>query len=134
MHEEKFSAVGCVRMKKRRVKVGRERWREEETSVIKRRCVNPFYGDAIGEFSPMDESGTFGNSCGDLFGDSCGCSMCELAVSSCVPVVADVSVSPSSWVCLLRFSFRVLIVSLLNRSTVLTLESVKLSLLNVKEA
>ena len=56
---------------------------EEEKTVIMIRCVNPFSSDVLEEFSPMDGSGSFGDSCGDHYGDSCGCSMCVSAVSSC---------------------------------------------------
>ena len=43
----------------------------------------------------MDDSGSFGDSWCDLCGHSCGFSECVPAVSSGVPVVTDVSVSPS---------------------------------------
>ena len=56
---------------KRKVKVGKERWREEKT-VTKRRCVNPFSTDVFQEFSPMDELESFRDSCAD----SCGFSVC----------------------------------------------------------
>ena len=68
---------------------------EEEKKVMKRRCVNSFSGDVFEECSPMYESGSFWDSCAALCQDSCGCSMCVLAVS-CVPGVTDVSASPSS--------------------------------------
>ena len=67
--------------------------REEEKTVIKRRCVNRFSSDVFKEFGPMDESGSFGESCGDFCGDSCGFSMCAPAVSSCVLVVNSVSLA-----------------------------------------
>ena len=71
----------------------RERWREEENGVIKRRCVKPISSDVFwGEISPMDESDSLGDSCGDSCGDS---AMCVPAVSSCVLVVTDVSFSLS---------------------------------------
>ena len=62
--------------------------------------MNPFSSDVFEELGPMDDSGSFGGSFGgswsDLHGDSCGFSECVPAVSSNVPVVTDVSVSPCS--------------------------------------
>ena len=46
--------------------------REEEITVIQRSFVNPFSCDVLEEFSPMDESGSFRDSCGDFCGDTCG--------------------------------------------------------------
>ena len=36
----------------------RERWREEEKTVFKRRCENPMSSDDFAEFSSVDESGS----------------------------------------------------------------------------
>ena len=83
------------KLKKRRVKEGKERWRDEEKTVIKRMCVNPNSSDVSEEFSPMDESESFGDSCYDSCGDSCGFSVCVPAVSSCGLDVTNVSVSLS---------------------------------------
>ena len=75
----------------------REVVREEEKTVIKRWCVDPFFCDVFEEFSPMDGSGKFlGESCCEVCGDSCGLSVLVLAVSSSGPEVTDVLVSPSS--------------------------------------
>ena len=71
---------------------------EEETVVVKRRCVNLFSRVAFEEFSPVHDSDSCGDSWGDLLGDSCGLSECVPAVSSGVPVVIDVPDSPSSMV------------------------------------
>ena len=47
--------------------MGEERWREKRRkTVIKRRCLNPFSGDVIEGFGPMDESGSLEDSCGDF--------------------------------------------------------------------
>ena len=67
-----------------------------KTSVVKSNCVDPFSSDVFEEFFPVDDSGSFGSSGDDLHGDSCGFTVCVLAVSSGALVVADVSVSPSS--------------------------------------
>ena len=66
--------------------VGKRKQREEEKSVVERRCVNPFSSNVFEEFSPVDDSGSFGDSWSDLCGDSCGFSECVPAVSSGVPV------------------------------------------------
>ena len=100
---------------------------EEEETVIKCRCVYPISCDVFEEFSPMDELNSVR--------DSCGSSVWVLAMSSSVPVVTGILVSPSSVSVLGEFFFgEVLIVSLLNRSPLLSVECVKLSLLKVKEA
>ena len=71
--------------------------REEKRRVaVKRRCVNPFSSDAFEEFSPVDDSGSCGDSWSDLLGDSCGLSKSMPAVSSGLPVVTDVSDSTTS--------------------------------------
>ena len=44
----------------------------------------------------MEDPGSFGDSLGDLLGDSCGCSECVSALSLGVPFVTGVSVSSSS--------------------------------------
>ena len=69
---------------------------DEKTVVLKRGCVNPFSSDVFEEFGAMDDVGSFGDSWDDFHCDSCGFSECVPAVSSGVPVVTDVSVSPSS--------------------------------------
>ena len=59
--------------------------REEESRSGKREVERE---EEIEECRPMDDSGSFGDSCSDLCGDSCG-------FSECVPVAIDLSVSPS---------------------------------------
>ena len=98
----------------------REVEREEEKTVIKRRCVNPISSDVFEELCPKDES--------DSVEDSCGFSVY-------VPTKSlGVLVSPSAMVCLGEDFSRFLIVSLLSRSPFLSLESVKPSLLKVKSS
>ena len=59
--------------------------------------LQPFSSsDVVEEFGPMDDLGRFGDFWDDLYGDSCVFSECGPAVSSGVPVVAGVSVSPPS--------------------------------------
>ena len=69
---------------------------EDETVVAKRRYVNPVSRGAVGKFTHWEDSDSCGNSWGHFLGDSCGLSDCVPEVSSGVPVVADVPVSPSS--------------------------------------
>ena len=64
----------------------------------------------------MGESESFGCSCGDFCGGSCGFSVCVLAESPGVVVVTDVLVSLSSLGVLGDEFFWVLIVSLVSRS------------------
>ena len=68
---------------------------DDKTFVVKRRCVNPF-SNVFEEFGPTEDSESFGDSWSDFHDDSCVFSKCLLAVSSVVPVVIDVSVSPPS--------------------------------------
>ena len=50
----------------------RELEREEEKTVIKRRCVNLISIEAFEEFSLMDDSGSFEDSWEEVLSDSCG--------------------------------------------------------------
>ena len=107
---------------------------EEETVVVKRRCVNLFSRVAFEEFSPVHDSDSCGDSSGDLLGDSCGLSECVPAVSSGVPVVTDVPDSPSSMVVIGRALLsKTLIVRLWNRSPFLSPESVMRSAWRIKK-
>ena len=96
----------CIAYERRKKRTGwkaevEKDWeREEEETVEKKRGVNPFSSDASGEFSRVDESGSFGECWGDFHDDSCGFSECVPAVSSGVLVVIDVPDSPSSMVAL----------------------------------
>ena len=74
-------------------RIREEKKEQNETVIVKGRCVNPVSGDALEEFSHVEDSDTCGNSWSDFMGDFCGLSVCVPGVSSCVPVVP---VSPSS--------------------------------------
>ena len=63
--------------------------------MIKRRCVNPFFV-VLEECSPKDELGSFGGSCCDFCGGSCGLSVLAPAVSSSGLEVTGVLVFPWS--------------------------------------
>ena len=86
--------------------------REEEETVVKRRCVNPSSSDAFEEFSPVGDSGSFGDFGGDLLGDPCGYSECVPAVSSGLPVVTHLH----RWLCLVKLCCRAPVVMLWHRS------------------
>ena len=55
----------------------REVEREEEKTVIKRRCVNPITRDVFEEFCPVGESESVGDSCGGFCGFFCVCLRCR---------------------------------------------------------
>ena len=81
--------------------VSREREREGEkgedgTVAVKRKCINPVSAEAFDIFSQGEESESCGNSWCDLWDDSSGLSDCGSVTLSCVPVVTDVLVFPSS--------------------------------------
>ena len=67
--------------------------REEERTVIKKRCMNLISSDTFEEFSPVDDLGSFGDSWDEFLSDSCGFSDCVPVVSSGVLVVTDAFVS-----------------------------------------
>ena len=85
--------------------------------------MNLISSDVSEEISPVDDSGSFGDSWSDLYGDSSGFSECVPVVLSGVLVVTRVSASPS--LCLARLSLLTLIVILSNRSPLLSPESVE---------
>ena len=108
MHEENFlsSWVECTEegRKKRNTEAKeeesksgkREVVREDEKTVIKRRCVNPLSCDVFEKFSPRDELESSGNSWVDVCGGSCGFSVCLPLGSPGVLVVTVVLVSTLS--------------------------------------
>ena len=66
--------------------------REEERTVIKRRCVNLRSSEVFEECRPMEDSWE------EVMSGSCGLSECVPVVSSHVPVVTGASVLlPSGW-------------------------------------
>ena len=56
---------------------------EDETVVVKRRCVDPVSGDAFEELNHVEDSDSCGNSWCDFLGDSCGLSDCARGVVGC---------------------------------------------------
>ena len=106
MHEDNYLSSwlreDLVGKKKERTENKREKKegkkREEERVVARRRCVNPFSGEAFEESSSVEDSDSCGNSWGVLLGDSCGLSERVPEVSSGVLVVTDVTDSHSSLV------------------------------------
>ena len=87
--------------KENREEVSRRRKREgekgeDETVVVKRRCVNPVSAETFDIFSQEEDSDSCGNSWGDLLGDSGGLCDCGSEALSDVPAVSDVPVSASS--------------------------------------
>ena len=68
-----------------------------DETVVNRRCINPFFHVVLLRNSVRRRiRKVVGNSRSDLLGDSCGLSDCVPEVSSDVPVVTGVHVSPSS--------------------------------------
>ena len=99
MHEDKFLGV-CFRedvedieeRRKNREEKAREEEsrsgdrkveREKERTVIKRVCVNLTSSDGFEEFSPADDSGSFGCSWSDLYCDPCRFSECACGAVGC---------------------------------------------------
>ena len=69
---------------------------ENETVIVKRRCVNPVSTEVFDIFGQEEDSETCGNSWCDLWDDSCGLSDCDSVTWTSLPVVSVVFVSPSS--------------------------------------
>ena len=73
--------------------MGKERWREKRgTDGDQKKVCESDFQDVFEEWCLVDESEGVGDSCGD----TCGAPVCVPEVSSCVLVVIDVLVSPSS--------------------------------------
>ena len=99
---------------------------ENETVIVKRRCVNPVSAEAFDFFS----QGEISESCGNSWG-LCDCAPGTWTV---LPVVTDVRVSPSSAVAEMCEMFpRMLIGNLLNRGPFLSPRSVRLIVRRIKE-
>ena len=52
--QKKEERRGTERPERRKGEVIKEVEREEETMVVKRRCVNPFFTDVFEEFIPVE--------------------------------------------------------------------------------
>ena len=91
----------------------RRREKRRKRLLLKEGVWTLFPSDAFEEFSPVDDSGSCGDSWGDLLGDSCGLPECVPAVSSGVPVV---TVVPSFFTFDGKLCCRALIVRLWKRS------------------
>ena len=107
MHEENISSswaredVETKRLERRKAEEVKERWREKRTKLLLlKEGVLTLFAVMFLRNSPMDDLGSFGDSWGDLHGDTCGFSECVHPVASGVPVETDVSDSPSSVVVL----------------------------------
>ena len=57
---------------------------EDQTVVVKRRCINPVSAEAIDIFSQEEDLESCGNSWGDLSGDSCGLVGCACLCLMCL--------------------------------------------------
>ena len=69
---------------------------ENETLIVKTRCINPASAAAFDIFSQGEESESCGNSWGDLWDDPCGVPDGDPVTLTGVLVVSDVLVSSSS--------------------------------------
>ena len=64
-------------------KIEREKG-EDQTVVVKRRCINPVSTEDFDIFCQGKDSESCGNSWGDLWDDSCGLSDCGLWPRVCL--------------------------------------------------
>ena len=124
-------AVGSGTMAKEEMdkKRTREEEKEEnETVIVKRRCVNPVSTEAFDIFSQEEFSGSCG-SLGDLLDYSCGLSDCDSVTWTSLLLVSDVFV----WLRFVKVFPRILIGNLLNRSRFLSPKSARLFVRRIKE-
>ena len=120
-----------VREEEGRSEKREEEREEEETVVVKTRCVNPFSSDAFEEFSPVDDSGSFGDSWVTFWmtpvflrSVCLRCrGVCLLRLMCLIPLLR--------WLCLVKLCCRALVVRL--KSFSLSPESVKRSVWRVKK-